>query len=170
MSLMPATTAPIQPQPERFSLYKLTAPFTHISCIDMGQGGTNMGPMGRFGVNNCLETASTTVPIGTLITSSGGWSPPGFIRGIFKGSRRDGPQSTIPIGQTEKIAGPTTLRELNNIAIALQQMSVMPVVGEEIKTTQTAGVGGKSNLLMYLLVAGVLYYVYSQGMFKKLLK
>ena len=38
------------------------------------------------------------------------------------------------------------------------------------QTTKTAGVGGNSKLVMYLLVAGGLYYAYSQGMFKKLLK
>ena len=47
----------------------------------------------------------------------------------------------------------------------------LPVeVIETTKTTKTAGVGDKSNLLMYLLIGGGLYYAFSQGMFKKLLK
>lgn len=40
---------------------------------------------------------------------------------------------------------------------------------ETTKTTKTAG-SGESKLLMYLLIGGGLYYAFSQGMFKKILK
>tara|TARA_R110000851_G_scaffold298145_1_gene453610 strand:+ start:225 stop:632 length:408 start_codon:yes stop_codon:yes gene_type:complete len=61
-------------------------------------------------------------------------------------------QDGCPVGQTMGIP--------NNTA-CLQSIGT---------TTTTAGVGVDSKLVMYLLVAGGLYYAYSQGMFNKLIK
>lgn len=55
---------------------------------------------------------------------------------------------------------PSTKDELTDYGKIQQNKSI----------SNTAGVGDKSNLLMYLLVAGGLYYAYSQGMFNKLIK